>query len=63
MNKKPIEWKNNFKSHFKYKHIKQGNFIKIFKGSIIILNDGEVCVIFKISRVLNEIIKNLKGGL
>ena len=39
MNKKEKEWKNNFKSHSKYKHTKQGNFIKIFKGSIVILND------------------------
>ena len=31
MNKKEKEWKNNFKSNSKYKHTKQGNFIKTFK--------------------------------
>ena len=49
--------KNNFKSHSKYKHTKQGNFIKIFKGSIVILNDKEGMCNFKTLRELNEIVK------
>ena len=36
--------KNNFKTHSKYKYTKKGNFIKIYKGSIVILNDkGGMC--------------------
>ena len=51
-NKKEKEYKNNLKSHSKYKHTKQGNFIKIFKGSIVILNDKEgMCNFSNLKRV------------
>ena len=52
--------KNNFKTQSKHKHTKQGNFIKIFKGKIVILNDKEGMCNFLNLKGFSEIV--LRGG-